>query len=178
MKKIIYTVCCLFTFFSCTKEIDDDIFGGIDVEQLIDNPEVPLIDPITGEPIDDDLGGGLDNPEVDPITGEPTEEEPMEEEVDPSLSGENTLLGWQIFDGNAALTAINEIQDGNILIFEYPVGTNLTNITIAFSLPDKATVEQSTTGLNFTINDGVKVFNVVAENGAINTYAFDISINE
>ena len=162
MKNILYLL-LLIILFSCTKEIDEDILEGIvDVEELIGNPD---LDP--------------DDPEIDPITGEPIEEEEEEEEeeeIDPNLSGENTITGWQIFDGITPLTPSNQITDGNVIVLEFPIGTNITNISIQFSLPVNATVAQSTTGLNFNTNDGVKVFDIVAENGQIRTYAFDISI--
>lgn len=170
MKNLIY-ILLLVTSISCTKEIDDDIFGGTDVEELAVDPETenPEIDPITGEPIE--------NPDGEEPEGE--EEEPEEEEVDPNLSADNTIDGWQVFNGNTLLTPSDEVDGGdNTFKLVFPIGTNITNITIQFSLPESATIAQATSGLNFTTNDGVKVFDIVAENGDTRTYAFDISIAE
>lgn len=173
MKKtlIIYSILSIAITASCTKEIDDDIFGGTDVEELILDPENPEIDPITGEPIE--------NPDDEGNPDEEEEENPEEEEVDPNLSADNSIDSWQIFNGNTLLTPSDSVDGGDDTFkLLFLAGTNITNITIQFSLPANATVAQSTTGLNFTTNDGVKVFDVVAENGEIRTYAFDISIEE
>ena len=168
---IIYSILLIAITASCTKEIDDDIFGGTDVEELAVDPETenPEIDPITGEPIE--------NPDGEEPEGE--EEEHEEEEVDPNLSADNSIDSWQIFNGNTLLTPSDSVDGGDDTFkVLFPAGTNITNITIRFSLPANATVAQSTTGLNFTTNDGVKVFDIVAENGDTRTYAFDISIAE
>ena len=183
MKKITYIAFCLFTLISCTKEIDDDIFGGVDVDQLVtdpDDPDNPLIDPITGEPIDPD------NPLIDPITGEPIVEidpetglpiEPDPEEVDPDLSGENELLDWRILDGNTELTNFIRTpgDDPNVFALVFLIDTDITNITIEFTVSENATIAESTTGLNFTTNDGVKIFTVIAENGDPMPYVFEIT---
>lgn len=159
MKKIIYLI-LLTAIVSCTKEIDEDIFVGVEEEVLID--DTPEIDPETGEPIVD-----------------PEEEMDPEEEVDPSLSDNNTVSNWSVLSSEGVELVYEDITaEGNVVALVYPLGTTITNLTIRFSIAETASVVQATTGLNFEVNDGLKVFDIVAENGEINTYAFEITQGE
>jgi len=173
MKNSLY-IPLILLIIGCTKAIDDDIFADQNIEQLlVIDEEGNAIEPETEEVV-------FTAEELEEINGETEEpdEQEAEEEIDPTLSADNTVSAWQVFDGNTPLTEVDRIVDGSVISLEYAAGTNIANITIEFSIPETASIAQATTSLNFTQNDGVKVFDIVAENGEINTFAFEITVLE
>ena len=183
MKKLLLLLSILL-LFSCTKEFGDDLFSSdIEDDEVLDLE----IDPITGEPIEDEPELEIDpvtgEPiEVDPITGEPIEEEPMEEdpmEEELELDSDNRLIDWSVLINGQNITPQSQQVQGTIIDLIYPFGTDISNVDIILEIPDTATVEASLTGINFnSLSGNLLLVSIVAENGDTNPVAFDIEVAE
>ena len=183
MKKLLPLLSILL-LISCTKEFGDDLFSSdIEDDELLDLG----IDPVTGEPIEDEPELEIDpvtgEPiEVDPITGEPIEEEPMEEdpmEEELELDSDNRLIDWSVLINGQNITPQSQQVQGTIIDLIYPFGTDISNVDIILEIPDTATVEGSLTGINFnSLSGNLLLVSIEAENGDTNPVAFDIEVAE